>query len=332
MMLKTGHMAIGDLEGRQLLPLSLAVVRGLEALVLIIRRLHPHSYMAAVKYSAAVDRSNPWSFPLIGEAKRVLASYDTRTLLKASEKLLVHEPLYGVPVPEVSVSDLIAYYDPVQQARYYASSYPWILERWLPEPLARLVERGCAYFTGSVLGAGAHEASDIDVVVDVSSRCLGHAINAIEDLNRLLAAGKIRQDHEKALNEAASRGIEKPPSPPWQHLKLGKTAISVSLVSVESRIIEERRIFRADPARLATRKQLCIPSGQEGAGDYPSIVEAEDGTYIVSYDGYYAQALFSGGCFHVRGVRASVVLGHVETIDAIAVGVREAWTWITPGG
>jgi len=60
-------------------------------------------------------------------------------------------------------------------------------------------------------------------------------------------------------------------------------------------------------------------------GDFPSIIETKNGTFLVIYDGIYVPQLVEGGRFIVRGLKGKVMFG-ADEVEAIIVGVREALT------
>lgn len=306
-------------------PLTLALTRDLQHLALIVRRLHPHSYVIIAKYVASQD--NGMNIPYMGPAERVLESYHTPSVIASSSAFLRYEPVYGVKVPVLDADDIYLAFNPFELIRsntYFSNEH----SSQLPEPLADLMLRGCAYPTGSTALLAATELSDIDVVADLSNGCLGYVCNTFEELDK-----KTVIDDNYIVSEASRRMLAtveaKRLLPGWQHFRYRGRRVSVTVVTRSLRERVETRVFRLAPLHRA-RARIHVEPCQLSVGDYPAIIESREGIVLLVYDGFFVPALIHGGCFIVEGVHAEITLGGGETVDAIAVGGREALGRIRP--
>lgn len=191
----------------------------------------------------------------------------------------------------------------------------------------------CLRPTGSLLMGSFMEFSDIDVVFDIASPwCYERLIELIEAAEeKRVPVGERFFSDEYVLHEASSRhiplGVGRRVLRPWTRLRLAGREASVSVLDSRRRSEEERRIWIVSSEVAETR--VSVEPYDAGLGDFPGIVETREG-YIVVFDGFYVPALFEGGKFRVRGLKARIVLGGGDSVDAIAVGVAEAPTFVEP--
>ncbi len=303
-------------------PLSLVVSRDYTSLWVIIRRLHQYYYLATRKY--IVSRRGSWSYPYLGPVSRALKSYIVHDIVSSAPT--TYEPLYGTRVPVVSCSDISIYFDPIRFNDVALQGYEYIGLYDLPPAALDLLSSHCMYFTGSVLGLGYKEFSDLDIVLDLDSRCLSKIDQFISELTLYSSRDKdyiLREALNRALNSSDVATL----IPPWQHVVTHKNRrVSVTLVNRQARRAIERRVFRVK--RTTKRILLRVEPYQQSIGDYPGIVETINGPLLVVFDGFYVPALFLGGYFMVRGLELEVVYSGGEVVKALGVGLREDYTWI----
>ncbi len=303
-------------------PLSLVVSRDYTSLWVIIRRLHQYCYLATRKY--VISRRGSWSYPYLGPVSRALKSYIVHDIVSSAPTK--YEPLYGTRVPVLSCSDISIYFDPARFNDVALQGYEYMGLYDLPPAALDLLGSHCMYFTGSVLGLGYKEFSDLDIVLDLDSRCLSKIDQFISELTLYS-----NQDKDYILREALNRALNSSDVaaliPPWQHVVTRKNRrISVTLVNRQARRAVERRVFRVK--RATKRILLHVEPYQQSIGDYPGIVETLDGPPLVVFDGFYVPALFLGGHFMVRGLELEVIYSGGEVVKALGIGLREDYTWI----
>ncbi len=299
--------------------LSLAVEPSSGLVALVVRRLDAESYLALPKYTRSPR--GPWRAPLIGPVERVFRVYETRHLLSAVNPD-TFDPRYGATVPV---------YTPSGAALICGGSdcIPEPLRAELPEPLARLADRGCLYTTGSHASCMARSWSDLDLVVDGAGGCWGHLLDLLYS-ERPRGAGPPPEEY--FAREAGARGLD--PAivrrllPWWQRFTLPSgVEVSVALADTRARCSPERRLFRVHANKRVRVRVESVAGEARGLLDYPGLA-AEPG--IVVYDGFYTGIMLAAGCVEAEGLHVEAVLPDGSMVEGVALGAREGPTLLRP--
>ncbi|WP_317896465.1 hypothetical protein [Pyrofollis japonicus] len=306
----------------------------------VVRRVIGGFYLVVPKY---VFGQGPWRF--LGESlERLLSSYAPGEVYRAARRsgFLSYVAQYGRDVPLISVGpcerNVIVCSGKLFADMFYRIRGLDYLEVWIEavSELRDLVGSGvieCLRPTGSLLMGSFMEFSDIDVVFDIASPwCYERLIELVEAAEeKRVPVGERFLSEEYVLHEASSRhiplGVARRVLRPWTRLRLAGREASISVLDSQRRTEEERRVWIITSEVTETR--VSVEPYDARLGDFPGIVETKEG-YIVVFDGFYVPALFEGGRFRVRGLKARIVLGGGDSVDAIAVGVAEASTFVEP--
>jgi len=301
--------------------LSLAVEPPAGLVALVVRRLDAESYLALPKYTRSPR--GPWTAPLMGPVKRVFRVYETRHLL-AAVKPDTADPRYGATVPVYTPSEATL----VCGGR---DCIPEPLRAELPEPLARLAERGCLYTTGSHASCMARSWSDLDLVVDGAGGCWGYVLELVYSER---PSGVDPPSGSYVAREAGARGLD--PAliqrllPWWQRFTLPSgVEVSVALVDASARCSPERRLFQVHAGKRVRLRVEAKPEAERGLLDYPGLI-SEPGAVV--YDGFYTSILLAAGCVEVEGPYVEAVLPDGSRVEGVAVGAREGPTLLRPCG
>ncbi len=258
----------------------------------------PPGYVAVLpKYVWCSDASSPWR-RRDGPLCRVVSLYGPWGLSAAAEAAglrLLADPLYGAPMPYVSMDSIVRAVDPREALSILYTHGPGDPRIYAAvESIARGAGVGLEDLglTGSLAMGGHHASSDVDLVV--------HGCDQAARVAEYLWGLRL------GVRRSTLGGVRVSPSVDLSWRRLVYEGRSVTLVGVprvwHCPVLESYYRIVGPEARI--RSRLSVRPGDCGFLLYPPCGQATDGTWIVSFEYNVGWLLYSGGDFLVEGVGA----------------------------
>jgi hypothetical protein len=316
-----------------ILPLD-ALLTGDDILSIVVRRVSPSQFMVIPKYKVAGGgKAGPWRFARLN-LSRLLKTYSPKSVWEAVEASgirTVWSPSFSSVIPVASTYD-IKMHCGIRPGGYVEHiSYLARLSKDIVDMLDILSPLGsCLRFTGSILhGSFVEGFSDVDIVIDASSRL---CLEKLYELIPLLSKYEISAELKKAyiLREASARGIDASIIASiyrgWSRLSVGSVQASITIIDSSKRMATPRFVLKISRSSPVRRRVTVKPLAQS-LGDFPALVETEEGIALLVYDGIYIPSLLEGGVFEVYGLQGDYI-NFKDHRKVLVVGVSEKTTYI----